>query len=119
MITDPYAIFAAAQKYWQSAVYPKHLSYGITIAVTRDNVSSYAHYHASYDTSQNRVSLFGGSVPLSVPQQTFDYLGVPMLAPNYSVAFTGVTPSGQAASFSSLRVSPRMRKQRLRCWKSR
>lgn len=116
MITDPYAIFAAAQKYWQSAAYPKHVSYGITITVTRDDVASYAHYHASYDTAENRVSvnpvsdeelahpytphgintflnIFGGSIPLSAPQQTFDYLGVPMLAPNYSF---GIVPSDAA-----------------------
>ena len=34
MIINPYAIFAAAQKYWQSAVYPKHVSYGVAVTVT-------------------------------------------------------------------------------------
>lgn len=122
MITDPYAIFAAAQKYWQSAAYPQHLSYGITITVTRENAASYAHYHATYDTAQNRVSvnpvsdeelahpytphgintflnLFGGSVPLSSPQQTFDYLGVPVLAPNYAF---GIVPRDAARNTAEL-----------------
>ncbi len=71
-----------------------------------------AHYHVAYDSATDRVyanaasdeeiahpytphgintylNLFGGSIPLSAPQRTFDYLGVPELAPNYSF---GVAP---------------------------
>lgn len=114
MLTDPYAIFAAAQQHWQAEVYPKHVSYGIAVTVKRGAITSQAHYHAQYDTADNRVSLsavsdeelahpytphginfsynfFGGSIPASSPQATFDYLGVPVLAPNYAF---GIVPSG-------------------------
>lgn len=107
MIADPYAIFAAAQRYWQAAVYPKKISYGVAVSVSRNAVAAQAHYHVWYDATVNRVrlvpvsdeelahpytphginfgiSLFGGSIPLSSPQRTFDYLGLPVLVPNYS-----------------------------------
>jgi hypothetical protein len=112
--SDPYAIFAAAQRYWQSAVYPQKASYDVTVSVSKNDVTSQAHYHAYYDALQDRVrvipvsdeelahpytphginfnlSPFGGTVPLSAPQRTFDYLGVPELAPNYSF---GIVPNG-------------------------
>ncbi|HKU66988.1 MAG TPA: hypothetical protein VJP85_04335 [Candidatus Baltobacteraceae bacterium] len=118
MIADPYAIFAAAQQHWQAEVYPKHLSYGIAVTVTRRGVTSQAHYHVRYDTADSRVTLAavsdeelahpytphginffynisfyggGGGIPGSSPQHTFDYLGVPELAPNYAF---GIVPSG-------------------------
>jgi hypothetical protein len=114
VIADPYAIFAAARQHWQSAVYPKQISYGIAVTVTRSGVTSQAHYHAAYDAVENRVhvtpvsdeelahpytphginftySLFGGAIPASSPQRTFDYLGVPVLAPDYSF---GIVPTG-------------------------
>lgn len=114
MLTDPYAIFAAAQQRWLSAVYPAHLTYGIAVSVSKNGVTSQAHYHAVYDSEQNRVTInavsdeelahpytphginfffslpLGGKVPMSAPQHTFDYLGVPMLAPNYSF---GIVPN--------------------------
>ena len=115
MLTDPYAIFAAARQYWQTAVYPKNVAYGITVTVERGGVTSHTHYHASYDAEHNVVSVnpdsdeelahpytphgintffnfFGGSIPMSAPQNTFDYLGVPRLAPNYSF---GIVPSDE------------------------
>jgi hypothetical protein len=115
MMADPYAIFAAVQRSWQSAVYPPKMSYGITVTVTGNTVTSQAHYHAYYDAAQNSVRVvpvsdeelahpytphginfnlslpLGGTVPLSAPQRTFDYLGVPVLAPNYSF---GIVPNG-------------------------
>lgn len=56
MLTDPYAIYAAAQHYWRAA-----------------------------------FSLFTGRIPLSAPQRTFDYLGVPELSPAYTF---GILPCG-------------------------
>lgn len=116
MTPNPYVIFASAQRYWQAAAYPRYVSYGVGIRVSRGGVISTAHYHAWYDAAENRVtvnatsdeelahpytphginfslSLFGGSVPLSAPQHTFDYLGVPVLAPNYSF---GIVDDGPA-----------------------
>lgn len=110
---DAYQIFAQAQQHWRAEVYPQHLSYGITVTVTRFGKTSQAHYHATYDGDLNQVTinatsdeelahpytphginfginLFGGRVPMSSPQFTFDYLGVPVLAPEYAF---GIVPS--------------------------
>jgi hypothetical protein len=110
VMTDPYAIFAAAQRYWQSAVYPQKASYGVTVTVSRNAQTSQAHYHAWYDAVQNRVRVMPVSdeelahpytphgvrfgvlgMPVGAPEHTFDYLGVPVLAPNYSF---GIVPNG-------------------------
>ncbi len=124
-MTDPYAIFTAAQRHWQSAVYPQKVAFGVTVTVSHDAVTSQAHYHAWYDAAQNRVrvvgvsdeelahpytphginfnlSVFGGSVPLSAPQRTFDYLGVPVLAPNYSFGIVPNTPPNTTQSSMDL-----------------
>lgn len=118
---DPYAVFAAAEQHWQAEVYPQHLSYGIAVTVKRNGVTSQAHYHVRYDPADHRVTLaavsdeelahpytphginffyniFGGSIPASSPQQSFDYLGVPVLAPNYAF---GIVP-GDAAPNTAL-----------------
>lgn len=114
MMTDPYAIFAAAQQYWQAAVYPKEVAYGVTVRVADRGVTSEAHYHVRFDALSNSVSetpasdeelahpytphgintflsVFGGGVSMSAPQHTFDYLGLPILAPAYSF---GIMPAG-------------------------
>lgn len=45
----PYAIFERAEAYWESARYPKQLSYAVTISVWNGGIVSSAHYHSSYD----------------------------------------------------------------------
>lgn len=110
---DGYSVFALAQQHWRAEVYPQHVSYGIAVTVKRNGKISQAHYHAAYDAGLNRVvvnassdeelahpytphginfgiNLFGGRVPMSSPQFTFDYLGVPVLAPHYAF---GIVPS--------------------------
>ncbi len=112
LLTDPYAIFAQARERWESARYPSQLAYDVAVSVTHAGTQSSAHYHLYYDSSADSVkvnavsdeelahpytphgintffNVFGGSLPLSAPQHTFDYLGVPVLAPNYSF---GIAP---------------------------
>lgn len=113
--TDPYAIFAAARTHWEAARYPAQVSYTVAVTVTHNGTSSAAHYHSYYDSVQNRVDVnavsdeeianpytphgisvffspFGAHIPLSSPERTFDYLGVPVLAPNYSFGIAGFVP---------------------------
>lgn len=115
LLTDPYAIFAQARERWESARYPSQIAYDVAVNVTHAGVSSSAHYHVFYDAQTDRVrvnavsdeelahpytphgintffNFFGGSVPLSAPQHSFDYLGVPMLAPNYSFGIAPYVP---------------------------
>ncbi len=110
--TDPYAIFAAARTRWEAARYPAQVAYTIAVTVSHDGTISAAHYHSYYDSVENRVDVnavsdeeianpytphgisvffqpFGARIPLSSPERTFDYLGVPVLAPNYSFGIAG------------------------------
>ena len=114
-LTQPYAIFARTEAYWQSARYPKELSYGIVVSVWERGNQSVAHYHSSYDARTDKVriaavsdeelahpytphginfsiKILNGGIPASAPQRTFDYLGVPVLAPNYSFTLRATPP---------------------------
>lgn len=123
---DAYAIFDRARTYWDAASYPPSLSYGIVVTVKRNSVTSSAHYHAYYRTPGDQVvlnavsdeesahpytpkgmkteinlSLYGAplrSIPLSAPENTFDYLGVPMLTPNYSFGIAHAVPHVKTAT---------------------
>lgn len=122
---QPYAIFARAQAYWESAAYPKELSYGVTVSVWDRGKISSAHYHSAYDARTNQVfvtavsdeelahpytprginftiNVLNGKTPISAPQHSFDYLGVPVLAPNYSFGMRIGSPSVQQRSDADL-----------------
>jgi len=125
ILTDPYAIFAAARTHWESANYPSQLSYTVGVTVSRHGVASEAHYHSYYDSLVNRVNVtavsdeeiahpytphgisvffspFGAHIPLSSPEHTFDYLGVPVLAPNYSFGISTYVPRSPEANSAEL-----------------
>jgi len=116
-LDDPYAIFAKARQHWEAAHYPAQMSYNVVITVTHADKESTAHYRSYYDARSDVVTvmaaadeelaapytphgintflnLFGSHIPISAPQRTFDYLGVPVLAPNYAF---GMVESAQAA----------------------
>ncbi len=125
ILNDPYAIFAAARTHWETANYPSQLSYTVGVSVSRHGVASEAHYHSYYDSLVNRVNVtavsdeeiahpytphgisvffspFGAHIPLSSPENTFDYLGVPLLAPNYSFGISTYVPRDPAANSAEL-----------------
>ena len=119
---DPYAIFATARAQWETARYPSQVSYTIAITVTHNGRISAAHYHSYYDSVENRVDVnaisdeevanpytphgisvffqppIGPHIPLSSPERTFDYLGVPVLAPNYSFGIANFAPRAPDAN---------------------
>lgn len=117
LLTDAYAVFARARQYIEAARYPGQLAYGVTIAVSKRGTTSAAHYHSYYDSTNGAIRVIGESdeelahpytphgidtylnlfgsgkgVPLSAPQRTFDFLGVPVLAPNYSFGIAPLIP---------------------------
>jgi hypothetical protein len=125
ILKDPYAIFAAARTRWETARYPAQLSYTVAVTVVRRGIESEAHYHSYYNSVANGVTvagvsdeevanpytphgidtflnLFGGRIPLSSPQHTFDYLGVPVLSPNYSFGISTYTPHNAGANEAEL-----------------
>jgi hypothetical protein len=120
-LTDPYAIFAAARTHWETARYPSQVSYTVAVTVRHNGTNSEAHYHSYYDSVENRVDVnavsdeeiahpytphgidvfftpFGAHIPLSSPERTFDYLGVPVLAPNYSFGIASSVPHAPDAN---------------------
>ena len=107
------------------ASYPSQLSYMVAVRVSRRGVTSVAHYHSYYDALANQVNVtatsdeelahpytphgisvffspFGAHIPLSSPEQTFDYLGVPVLAPNYSFGISTYQPHNLDANSEAL-----------------
>lgn len=126
-VNDPYAIFAQARKRLQAARYPRQVSYQIAVSVTKDGITSVAHYRSYYDSSTGAVSVIGVSdeeqahpytprgvntylnlfgsgkgIPLSEPQRTFDYMGVPFLAPNYSFGVERYVPRDSESDDAAL-----------------
>lgn len=104
---DPYQVFADAQASWEMRAYPRYIAYDITVTVSQRGKTSASRYHAFYDARDGDVvtsgisdeerehpyvprgintyfNVFTGLIPLSAPQHTFDFLGVPRLSPVYS-----------------------------------
>jgi hypothetical protein len=117
---DPYQIYAHARAVWMSQHYPPYVSYTIAVAVDEGGVLKTAHYRATYDATHDRIFTDGVSdeeraqphVPTGTnitlepkrqwmtlfqrhvghPEESVDYLGVPMLAPNYSFGIAAYVP---------------------------
>ncbi len=129
--TDPYVIFGNARLAWENSRYPAQLAYDVVVTVDT-NAPSVRHYHSYYDSTTDRVNVlavsdeelahpytphginvsanvFGGRIPLSSPQQTFDFLGVPELAPNYSFGIADYIPHD--ATFQSDEVVREIRRE--------
>jgi hypothetical protein len=125
LLTDPYAIFAQARERWESARYPQQLAYDVVVRVTHQGIASSAHYHLYYDSMADSVKVnatsdeelahpytphgintffnfFGGMIPMSSPQHTFDYIGVPVLAPNYSFGIAPYLPASPEVNSQEL-----------------
>ena len=75
-IAQPYAIFARTEAYWQSARYPKQLSYGVVISVWENGKESSAHYHGAYDARTNSVRV----AAVSDEEVAHPYVPLPGLA---------------------------------------
>lgn len=124
LLADPYQIYGRTRDAWTAQRYPQYLSYTIAVRVNERGVEKIKHYHAIYDSGANKVHVAAVSdeehanppVPTGVtihllpkrqgrtlfdkrvgnPGEAVDYLGIPMLAPNYSFGLG--TPFGVADS---------------------
>jgi hypothetical protein len=118
---DPYQIYARAAAVWASARYPHYVGYSIVVSVDEKGVRKSNHYSATYDAMRDRVYVKAISeeeqadphVPAGInmsvdpkrrfatlfkrrvgnPEEAVDYLGVPVLAPNYSFGVARYVPS--------------------------
>lgn len=117
---DPYQIYDRARAVWAASSYPPYISYTIDVSVNDHGVVKQKHYRALYETARNRVFVDTVSeeervdphTPEGVnfslepkrqqktlfkrrvgrPESAVDFLGVPMLAPNYSFGVVTFVP---------------------------
>jgi hypothetical protein len=117
---NPYQIYARARAVWESQRYPQYVSYIVVVNVDDKGVPKANHYNAAFDAVHDRVytnvvseeEQLDPHVPDGVnmsidpkrqfrtlfkrrvgrPEQAVDYLGVPMLAPNYSFGIAPFVP---------------------------
>lgn len=118
---NPYQLYGHARSVWLTQHYPDYVAYTIAVAVDERGVPKTAHYHAIYDATHDRIYMNGVSeeeraapyVPTGTnltlepkrnwmtlfkrhvghPEDAVDYLGVPMLAPNYSFGIAAFVPA--------------------------
>jgi hypothetical protein len=134
---DPYRVFAQARQVWISQHYPPYLTYRIAVTVVERGVQKASHYSATYDALHDRIYVDPVSdeerdnphVPTGTnmtlepkrnwmtlfkkhvgqAEEAVDFLGVPMLAPNYSfgiapyVAPSVASQADQAALVAEIR----------------
>lgn len=128
-LTNPYEIYARARSAWASQHYPNYVAYTIHVQVDEGGVSKSNHYHALYDQANGKAHVAPVSdeeraqppVPSGMtihllpkrqnativdkrvgrPAEAVDYLGIPMLAPNYSFGL-GVASADESDSVDPL-----------------
>ncbi len=112
LLSDPYQIYARTRAAWAAQRYPEFLAYTIRVDVDERGVLKTKHYHAFFEQPSGKIHV--GAVsdeeqvnpvnPTGVtihllpkrqhinlmdkrvgnPGEAVDYLGIPVLAPNYS-----------------------------------
>lgn len=124
-LSDPYQIFARSRAYWLDQHYPPLLEYTVAVSVLEGGFVKTERYWSAYDSSSEQVAVddvsdyeqahptyaaggvnFLGQGPLDMnipvlshlvkPQPPTDYLGVPILAPNYTFGMAQIAPTNSA-----------------------
>ncbi len=125
-LPDPYQIFARARAYWHQQSYPPLLEYSVAVSVLEggsvkterywsaydsvtqqvavDPISDYEKAHPTYAAHGITVKIPLLSSVLGKPQPPTDYLGVPLLAPNYTFGMAEISPTNAAASPDPMEV---------------
>ncbi|HET6276162.1 MAG TPA: hypothetical protein VFE16_09570 [Candidatus Cybelea sp.] len=120
-LADPYQIFARARAYWHQQTYPPLLEYTVAVTVFEGGSVKTERYWSAYDSVNQQVAVdsvsdyeqahptyaargfnFAGhgqgyDIPflshLLKPQPPTDYLGVPVLTPNYTFGLAQIPPT--------------------------
>jgi hypothetical protein len=114
---DPYAIFERARSAWAAQQYPNTVSYTITVTANGPDQSGTRHYHAYWTANDDQVYVKppASDEQLEHPYKPSagvnfmgwniggpregtgvkDFIGVPLLAPNYSFGLAHYTPPAQ------------------------
>lgn len=129
LLSDPYQIYARTRAAWAAQRYPDFVAYTIRVDVDERGVPKTKHYHAIYEQPNGKIHVAAVSDeehdnppnPSGVtihllpkrqhiaimdkrvgnPGEAVDYLGIPMLAPNYSFGL-GLPLPGDAAANDDL-----------------
>lgn len=130
-VSDPYQIFARARAYWQQQSYPPLLEYyvavtvleggsvkterywsaydSVTARVAVDPVSDYEKAHPTYAASGVTLKIPLLSSVIGKPQPPTDFLGVPVLAPNYTFGMATILKTKPSASPDPLELVRQVR----------
>ena len=120
---DPYAIYGRARAYWQAARYPANLAYTVVVRVRERGVEKVEHFSSRYDARHDEIHTSGlsseelahphfppGGFNIRVkffginrPEDPVDYLGVPLLAPNFSFGIAKYAPAADTDSSDLVR----------------
>ncbi len=112
---DPYALFGAARRYWETQRYPPRIRYTVAVRVEEGGKRRIERYREGLDATTGTVFVdavsdyerahphvpphgFGFDIlglRIGKPEPPVDFLGVPVLAPNYGFGI-GVTPLARA-----------------------
>jgi hypothetical protein len=119
-LDDPYQIFARARAYWLEQHYPPLLEYSVAVTVLEGGSLKTQRYWSAYDSVSGQVAVdpisdyerahpaypAGGlNLHFQIPlvqkalgrsQPPADYLGVPVLAPNYTFGMAEIPPTNPA-----------------------
>jgi hypothetical protein len=120
-LADPYQIFARARAYWLEQRYPPLLEYTVAVSVLEGGTVKTQRYWSAYDSVSRQVAVdpisdyerahptYASGVNLHFqipllqkavgkPQPPTDYLGVPLLAPNYTFGMAEIPPTNPTQS---------------------
>jgi hypothetical protein len=121
-LRDPYQIFARARAYWHEQRYPPLLEYTVAVSVLEGGSLKTERYWSAYDSVSQEVMVdsvsdyerahptyaaHGLNLHFQIPllqkdlgksQRPTDYLGVPILAPNYTFGMANIPPTNPSAS---------------------
>lgn len=115
---DPYQIFALAKSRWAAQVYPSKMEYVLAVSVVEDGQLKTERYRSGFDAAQARILVNSvsdyekthpyyapGGIRFTSPFERFtesnadvDYLGVPLLAPNFGFGLGTATQTVDANS---------------------
>lgn len=118
-VADPYQIFARARAYWLQQHYPALVEYTVAVTVLEGGTTKTERYWSAYDSTNGTVVVDsvsdyeqahptyarGINLNLRIPVLTraiakplspADYLGVPLLAPNYTFGMARIPPTSLA-----------------------
>jgi hypothetical protein len=121
-LVDPYQIFARARAYWLEQRYPPLIEYRVAVAVLEAGSLKTQRYWSAYDSGTGQVAVDpvsdyerahpayaapGLNLHFQIPliqkalgrsQPPVDYLGVPLLAPNYTFGMGEIRPTNSSAT---------------------